>query len=439
VFISLFATIITFIVFRSRRNALLDPYTIFFVAWLYYAYYIPVLMILSDFYEVGEMGVFVSEGNLGTLAQLNFWCFLVFTIVYKGLEHALAHRFLPPPERMYPEQERQIIRGQRYGLIAACVGIAILGTIIFPQDVIDLRADYGSKIYTVYSSSTFAALQRFWVSLVGMTFIHSILYSKNPGSVFAIGAVLMCVLAFATYSKTPLIFLFFLGLVFAHRMAGRFQLLVVTAFILAFGLSLVTILPTFAVYRYSGEIKLVDFADMNVQQIFSDARGPLFTNVISLEYANSLNIPSLLHSWILWIPRYLWPDRPLDVAEAFAQAYMPGWQPGFGYGLSPIAEGILRFEPFAAPLIFIFFAATIMILRLIFLTRMDDRLRVPVDLLVFGQILFLMNRGPLSAVTSIALQLWIPTVILFLLMQWVTGAKLLRVIPRRGKIAPRYR
>jgi hypothetical protein len=434
-YISLLATVIAFIVFRSRRNALLDPYTIFFIAWLYYAYYIPVLMTLSDFYEVGEMGVFVSEADLSALAQLNFWCFLVFTIVYKGLEHTFSRRFLPPLEPMPPEQERRIVRGQRYGLVAACVGVAALGIILFPQEVIAMRSDYGSKIYTVYANSTFAALQRFWLSLVGLTFIHSILFSRRPEIVFAAGAVSMCVLAFATYSKTPLIFLFFFGLVFANRVVRHFQVLAITAFILAFGISLVTILPTFAVYRYSGEIKLIDFADMNVQQIFSDARGPLFTNVIALNYANSADVPPLVYSWFLWIPRVFWPDRPLDVAEAFAQAYMPGWQPGFGYGLSPIAEGILRFETVGAPLIFIFFAATFIALRLALLARIDDRLRISVDILLFGQILFFMNRGPLSSIPSIALQLGVPMVLLFLLVQWTTNARLLRTTAHRAPTA----
>ncbi len=425
-FISLIATVVVFIIFRSRRNTLLDPYTIFFLAYLYYSYYIPVLMILAEFYEVGELGLFVTDQNLRSLSYLYFFSFLLFSITYRGLDHLMARRFLPEPSPFNPAFEKRTVRMQLLVMVASVVAIFGLAVILFPSEVAAVRADYGNKIYTVYSNSNFAAMQNFWLSLLGVALAHAVLYTPRPIKVFVVAASALCVLSFATYSKTPFIYILFLGFIMVYRVARNFQLPAVALFVGGFMLALVTIVPSFSQYRATGIVELVNFADMNVQQVFSDARGPLFTTILSLNYANAPQIPPLSYSWILWLPRFIWPGRPYDVAEAFAQANMPGWQPGYGYGMSPLTEGLLRFDAIAAPLIFIFFAATIVIQRHLLLTLLNERLRPAVDMVVFGQVMFFINRGPLSAVMTNTLQFWLPFLLMLFLAQIFFGADLLR-------------
>jgi hypothetical protein len=424
-FVSLIATIVVFIIFRSRKNPLLDPYTIFFLAYLYYCYYIPVLMILSGFYEVGELGVFVTDQNLKSLSYLYFFSFLFFSATYRGLDHLMAKRFLPEPAPFNPALERRTVRMQQLVLAAGVAAIFGLAVIVFPSEVAAIRADYGNKIYTVYTNSTFAAIQNFWLSLLGVAVAHALLYTPRPVKIFIMTAVAMCVLSFATYSKTPFIFILFLGFVMFYRVARNFQLPAVALFVGGFMLALVTVVPSFSQYRATGIIELVNFADMNVQQTFSDARGPLFTTILSLNYANAPQIPPLSYSWILWLPRFIWSSRPYDVAEAFAQANMPGWQPGFGYGMSPITEGILRFDSFFAPLIFIFFAVTIVLQRHLLLSLLNERLRPAADMVAFGQLMFFTNRGPLSALMTSTLQFWLPFLLMLFLAQAFFGADLL--------------
>jgi hypothetical protein len=424
-FISLAATIAVFIIFRSRKSLLVDPYTVFFIAWLYYSYYIPVLMILSGYYDLGDMAIYVTEKDLSSLAQLYFWSFLMFTLAYRGLEQILSKKILIAPQAIDGALHRRILRKQQLGLVAGVAGVAAVTMILFPGEMAAVRMDYANKIYTIYNNSVFAAFQSFWVSLVGVAVAHTIMYSDRPVRIFILAVLGMCALSFTTYSKTPLIFIFFFGLIVSHRVAGKIQLPVITLFILAFMGALVTIVPSFSQYRATGLIEFVNFADMNVQQTYSDARGPLFTTLLSLNYANLSAIPPLAFSWILWIPRFIWPSRPYDVAEAFAQANMPGWQPGFGYGMSPLTEGIMRFDVFFAPAMFLFFGATVVLLRMLFLSLLNERLRPAVDIAFFGQLLFLLNRSPLSGIMTFTLQFWLPFLLILSLLQWFFGVQFL--------------
>lgn len=51
----------------------------------------------------------------------------------------------------------------------------------------------------------------------------------------------------------------------------------------------------------------------------------------------------LMQSFSIFVPRFLWPDRPLDASEAIAKDLIPDWVPGLGMGYSPLIEGYMNF------------------------------------------------------------------------------------------------
>ena len=52
---------------------------------------------------------------------------------------------------------------------------------------------------------------------------------------------------------------------------------------------------------------------------------------------------SYLRGFFIFVPRFLWPDRPLDLSEEYARNTISRWQPGQGMGFSLMAEAFLNF------------------------------------------------------------------------------------------------
>jgi len=78
----------------------------------------------------------------------------------------------------------------------------------------------------------------------------------------------------------------------------------------------------------------------------SDAGGPF----VSIQYVfgkhpKPIYGQSYLDVPILMVPRAIWPTRPPDLAERFAQEHLPNWVPGHGTGFSLLAEAYLNFGP----------------------------------------------------------------------------------------------
>lgn len=77
----------------------------------------------------------------------------------------------------------------------------------------------------------------------------------------------------------------------------------------------------------------------------SDAGGPFS----SIEYVFGGHQPllygrSYLDVAILVVPKAIWPGRPMDLAQSYARATIPGWSPGRGTGFSLLAEAYLNFS-----------------------------------------------------------------------------------------------
>jgi hypothetical protein len=51
----------------------------------------------------------------------------------------------------------------------------------------------------------------------------------------------------------------------------------------------------------------------------------------------------LVDTFSIFVPRVIWPDRPMDPSEAFAKDVIPNWEPGMGLGYSPLIEAYTNF------------------------------------------------------------------------------------------------
>ncbi len=75
-----------------------------------------------------------------------------------------------------------------------------------------------------------------------------------------------------------------------------------------------------------------------------DPAGPMGVTVLTVkEDAPLMWGQSYVEGLSLFVPRALWPDRPLDIAESFGKRMMPNWLPGQGMGFGPVAEAYMNF------------------------------------------------------------------------------------------------
>ena len=170
---------------------------------------------------------------------------------------------------------------------------------------------------------------------------------RGDAGVFAIG--LFVSVAVLTFSKDPLVFAALTAFAFLYRaMPGR-QLRALALVFLGVVVSLFVLLPAFSVYRGTGTLALIAPSDLNMRLISSDAQGPFSVLAVMVDRSPQFPMPSLIEFVFLWVPRAIWPDRPFDAAEAFAQALVPDWQPGVGRGFSAIRRRRRALRSLAQP------------------------------------------------------------------------------------------
>lgn len=99
----------------------------------------------------------------------------------------------------------------------------------------------------------------------------------------------------------------------------------------------------------SGQVTMDNFVPafidiFRVTLTTTDPAGPMGVTILTVKKdAPLLWGKTYLDSLSLFIPRALWPDRPLDIAESFAKSVMQHWKPGQGMGFGPIAEAYMNF------------------------------------------------------------------------------------------------
>ncbi|QDU55346.1 O-antigen polymerase [Aeoliella mucimassa] len=108
-------------------------------------------------------------------------------------------------------------------------------------------------------------------------------------------------------------------------------------------LSATVLLPAFSAWRINVTPDISQIVDSFTLE-YQDANGPM----MSLSSAvNGDEDPVYGSSYLTalgaWVPRSVWPNRPEDLAQAFAHNNVVKWTPGLGFGYSLLAEAYLNF------------------------------------------------------------------------------------------------
>lgn len=407
IFLSLVGCFLIFWFNKPKLNVLLDPLTLFFVGLLYYGFFVPTTMVLFGENQLPFLNsnLYVTDRDMMMISIVLFLGFGGFVLGYRVFiprnyvdqtyKRALQYRYRWNDEGLY------ILIFMLVASLSACV-------IFFRQELVSLLSGYEGKISTLYEASTFYLIYDLSLSVATVLMVRTVLFAKNYLP-YAIGAVtFLFAWAIVTFSKGPMIFgalvLFSAGARFA---ASRQILTFFGALIVGVGV-LLLFLPAFAVYRYTGRLSFVNPDDLSLPLLFSDARGPFSVFVLAVRGTGSVELGPLWESFLLWIPRGVWMDRPLDAAEEFARAVMPGWRPGHGLGFSPFAEARIRFGVALSPLLLFLSGLSVSGLQRLAIRMVPHTLATSLLLVIQGYLLFTFHRGTFSGIFTTMVQFWIP-------------------------------
>lgn len=417
IFIALLASTLIFYLTRAKKSVLLDPLTIFFVGLLYYGYFIPVTMSLIGRFDLpfldGELSV--TDSDLTAISIILVLGHLAFSVGYRVfVPRSFAdevYEYAKDAQFRWSDGGGAILAILFFLTIALCV-------IVFPTELANVMSGYAGKILTRYEQSTFAALFNLTSMIAAVFMVRTVLFGRAHLLLGLSFVFIQMVWAILTFSKEPMVLGALIALATAARFAPERQLQLLFAGIVSGVGVLLTLVPSFARYRYTGQIELVALSDINLPLLFSDAAGPFSSFVLAVRGFRA-ELPQLWESFILWIPRGVWPSRPLDAAEEFARAVMPGWQPGYGLGFSPFGEARIRFGVALSPLLLLLAGLSFSYLQRQALRLVPATLATALMLVVHGYILFVMHRGAFSAVFTNMAQFWLPFLVLSLLLNFI--------------------
>jgi hypothetical protein len=431
IFLALLACTLIFLFNRPKQNILLDPMTLFFIGLLYYGFFIPVTMELFGEYQLPFLNspLNVTEKDLTIIS-------FVLTLGYGAF--VLGYRIFTPKyivdKSYFMARRADFFINDGGGIILATVLFASMATCIvfFRPELFGLFSGYDGKIITRYEASTFSLIYNLALIVATVLMVRIVLFGRRYIVMTAAFVSFQVLWAILTFSKEPMVFGAIVLFAAAARFAPKRQLAIFGTAVVAGIAILIFFIPAFAQYRFSGQLAFVNPANVALPYLFSDAAGPFSTLVLGVRAADRIELAALWQSFVLWIPRGIWPDRPLDSAEQFAQAVMPGWQPGYGLGFSPFAEAQIRFGVVLSPILLFLAGLSLSGLQRLAIRIVPRTLSPALLLVVQGYMLFVTHRGAFSAIFTAMAQFWIPFLVGTMLIRYGQSRAGFRAKGRNG-------
>ena len=295
--------------------------------------------------------------------------------------------------------------------LALCAGAAlVLMATVFGSQLVATR-DYTTSYTERYESPLYAVGMATTQALVAMLGFSLARFGRRRlAHTIAFAGALG---AWGLYSnqKTPLVLAGSVALGFLVTKVRRPSgvLIGVTVFVMPVVLAVAAI--AFSNFRGGAGF---DLADRPGYLTTIEPAGP-FVSIVDETLEPGSSAPdsgfgeSILNGLVGWVPRAVWPDRPLDLAEQFARVRIPDWRPGEGYGYSPFAEAMHQGGIAGVSAYFFLLGLAVSVLRNLLLRRHHQGSAFMVVCecfyyVVFLLLLFTFFRGPLQAFVTTLVQ-----------------------------------
>lgn len=284
--------------------------------------------------------IFIPESTALHAVLLAFVAYLAF---FGGYWIALNKKRLMGASPRHPHGPRVAQRT----LGAASLALVLLLALAFPSELAATRS-YQAAYTERFENPLFAALSFAAALVVGM-FAFILGRDRGRSIVWVLGLTfsLACWGIFSN-QKTPLVFA---GLaacsLLLRNTRNRPRPVAFIAAVFTAPLILGVSAVAFSLNRGGASIDVLGRVRQTGFLTGVEPAGPFYSLVVeTLEPGSSgpdtWRGESFLQAFIGWVPRTVWPGRPLDLSLTFAQVHTPNWRPGQGFGFSPIAEGLLQ-------------------------------------------------------------------------------------------------
>tara|TARA_Y100000385_G_C13014541_1_gene603216 strand:+ start:147 stop:1262 length:1116 start_codon:yes stop_codon:yes gene_type:complete len=292
--------------------------------------------------------------------------------------------------------------------------IILLLFLILNHDLIVSSSTYQGNIKTSVNNSTYKYVLNFIFLCYSSISLYYYL-SKKSFSLLLLMVMPLFLAGIYFNDKNPMV-IGFVPLIFLLNKFKPYFILQLLIFV-----CFVFIIPIFvlklSLYRGGNVQELSEYIKSSGFYKSTDARGPMKSLIITLKSKNLefLYGKSYLMSFFQWIPKFVWPNRPLDLSQNFAIENMPDWKPGLGYGYSFLAESYKNFGFLGA---FIQYYFTGYLLQLMSVINKyifgNNILTSSISIIFIIFTIIIMNRGPFM-IPTMYLRFIIPYLFIFYL------------------------
>lgn len=401
-----------------RKRGLIDPVSVFFLAFVYYSYFTPIVMLGFSEFSIAIINdtLWISQSTINTAAIVYFIGYLCYSLPYYFITKLYS-------KNHYETREYSIlfILKDNYAKVIFIFIILVVFIIstFYRSELSASTESYEGKINGNYVASNYAFLINVALTLLSVL-VNYVILNVRRFDLVTIGAVLAFGgIALLTFSKAPFIYSALAVFCALYRLDRVPFGVTITMLMIGAVVATVFIIPAFSIFRATGEFSIGLPGVTSVSLVLSEASGPFSIMNFALNgYVVTDDYP-LWHSFALWVPRSVWPDRPLDIAEGFARTVMVGWQAGFGLGFSPFAEGVARYGVAGSALFMALIGTTTAVIQLALSRAVPQAMRLPTVLTIGGLVSVLVLRGAFSGLITQSLQNWIPMIIVSVLAQQI--------------------
>jgi hypothetical protein len=392
----------------------LSPVSVFGVAVLIYLVAIPVEGWLMDVKYLTTSGArFAFDEPLRAgIVLLGIVGYVAFVVGYSSIVNRRRR-----VEQIVLQGQSGHYRAVMIAPLAVSVIGALLLLLIYSASLLQ-AGTYAGNVAATSSDSGYALLLRFTLQSYAIwLFCHTV--SRRSRFVSSLWRAAPLV-AWGLYSsdKDPLIMAalglsgWYMGRASVYVSRKLFAMVLTLA---VCGIAIFTVI--FSLYR-GGSLDIVQYLSRGRGLLSTmEPVGPLRSVLTYLSGPGQdgyLLGESVLQGLVLWIPRAIWPDRPLDLSQHYAIANMSDWRPGMGLGFSLAAEGLMNGGWLGVAALFFVVGALFAAIRNWLLTDgRDDGMRLLnlATLVVIGfYVCFVSMRGPFSLIVTALVQstgLWL--------------------------------
>lgn len=382
---------------------IVSPVTLFGLGLFLYVVAIPMeVTITGNKFLTLRSTVTIPDDVLTRIVPLAFLALVAFAVGYLLLVDRT--QFAEPTF-----SRAEVVHAQR--TLAFCAGLTVLVMIALFGAQLAATRDYATSYTERYESPLYAiglALMQVLVAMYGFSVAR---FGRHRFLGAASVAGLLGLWGLYSNQKTPIVLAGLVALGYLMSRVRRPSAILVGLTILVMPAVLAVAAISFSTFRGGGGFQ---FAGRTGYLTTIEPAGP-FVSIVDEMQTRGSSAPqsgfgeSIVNGLVGWLPRSIWPDRPLDVAEQFARIRVPMWQPGEGYGYSPFAEAIHQGGAAGIAAYFLLFGVLIAVIRNLMLRRRRRGSAATIVAESFYHVvvlllLFTLFRGPLQAFVTTLVQ-----------------------------------